>query len=178
MISKAHIQLMSQYSQWMNQKLYETCAQLDDSKRRENLGAFFGSIHLTLNHLLHGDRMFLSRFEGRDEQFAPLGSDLFPDFNDLRSARKATDEHMQLWAQNVDEEWLGQTLTYTSMSDGKTRTVAHWILVTHLFNHGIHHRGQVTTLLSQLGLDIGDTDIPFMPMLDLVEGSARNDSTS
>ena len=178
MISKTHIQLMSQYSQWMNQKLYDTCAQLDDSKRREDLGAFFGSIHLTLNHLLHGDRMFLRRFEGRDEQFAPLGYDLFPDFNDLLRERKVTDEHMKTWAQNVNDEWLGQTLTYTSMSDGKTRTVAHWILVTHLFNHGTHHRGQVTTLLSQLGLDIGDTDIPFMPVFNEAEISPGNNSTN
>lgn len=163
MISKAHIQLMSQYTGWMNDKLYAACAELDDSKRREDLGAFFGSIHLTLNHLLHGDRMFLSRFEGKDETFAPLGTDLFPDFDDLRRERQATDNHLQTWAANVQEDWLGQAMTYTSMSDGKTRTVEHWVLVTHLFNHGTHHRGQITTLLSQLGVKVGDTDIPFMP---------------
>lgn len=163
MISKPHIQLMAQYSGWMNDKLYEVCAQIDDDTRRENRGAFFGSIHLTLNHLLHGDRMFLSRFEGKVEQFAPLGSELFSDFGDLRRERQATDQHLQEWANSVKEDWLSTALTYKSMSDGKTRTIEHWILVTHLFNHGTHHRGQITTLLSQLGLDVGATDIPFMP---------------
>ena len=163
MIRNDHIQLMAQYSHWMNNKVYEACAQLEDSKRREDLGAFFGSIHLTLNHVLHGDRMFLSRFEGKDEQFSPLGTDLFPVFEDLRKARHATDEHMQRWASEVEEDWLADELTYVSMSDGKTRTIQHWVLVTHMFNHGTHHRGQITTLLSQLGLDVGDTDIPFMP---------------
>lgn len=166
MISKDHIQLMSEYSHWMNQKLYESCALLDDNKRREDLGAFFGSIHMTLNHVLHGDRMFLCRFEGRDEQFAPLGSDLFPDFSDLRRERQATDHHIRSWADTLEEKWLRETLTYKSMSDGKTRTIENWVLVTHLFNHGTHHRGQVTTLLSQLGIDIGATDIPFMPAFD------------
>ena len=157
---------MSEYSTWMNQKLYAACATLDDGKRREDLGAFFKSIHLTLNHLLHGDRMFLSRFEGKDEEFAPLGTDLFPDFADLCRERELTDQHMQRWAEGLDERWLGEALTYTSMSDGKTRTVEHWVLVTHLFNHGTHHRGQVTTLLSQLGVDVGVTDIPFMPRFE------------
>ena len=166
MIDRSHIQLMSEYSYWMNQKLYESCAQLDDSKRREDLGAFFGSIHMTLNHLLHGDRMFLSRFQDKDEEFAPLGTDLFPEFEDLRRERVETDMEMQRWAESLDEAWLSETLTYQSMSDGKTRTIEQWILVTHLFNHGTHHRGQITTLLSQLGVDVGPTDIPFMPIFD------------
>ena len=163
MIDRDHIQLMAQYSQWMNDKLYETCAQLNDDKRREDLGAFFGSIHMTLTHILHGDQMFLSRFEGKDEEFAPVGTDLFPDFEDLRRERKKTDHRMLDWASNVEEDWFFVPLTYTSMTDGKTRTIEHWILVTHMFNHGTHHRGQITTLLSQSGLDVGQTDIPFMP---------------
>lgn len=166
MITRSHIQLMAEYTTWMNAKLYESCSQLDDCKRREDLGAFFGSIHLTLNHLLHGDRMFLSRFEGRNEQFAPLGTDLFPAFEELRRERMVTDQHLQSWAESVEDSWLGESLTYKSMSDGKTRTVEHWVLVTHLFNHGTHHRGQITTLLSQLGLDVGHTDIPFMPCFE------------
>ena len=154
---------MAEYNHWMNTKLYDTCAQLDDSKRREEVGAFFGSIHLTLNHILHGDRMFLSRFEGKEESFPPLGTDLYPVFDDLRQARRETDQHLQDWAEAIDQDWLGETLTYKSVSDGKTRTIEHWVLVTHMFNHGTHHRGQITTLLSQIGLDVGDTDMPFMP---------------
>ena len=163
MISPAHIQLMATYSQWMNDKLYETCAQLSDEQRRVDLSAFFGSIHLTLNHILHGDKMFLSRFEGLNEDFAPLGTDLFPNFEDLKQEREVTDERVLAWANTVNETWLGESLTYTSISDGKTRTIEHWVLVTHMFDHGTHHRGQITTLLSQLGLDVGQTDIPFMP---------------
>jgi len=166
MIDSLHVQLMSEYSQWMNQKLYEACAQLDESKRREDLGAFFGSIHMTLNHLLHGDRMFLSRFQGKDEEFAPIGTELVQNFDDLWRERVVADREMQSWANSVGEEWLRKSMTYQSMSDGKTRTIEHWILVTHLFNHGTHHRGQITTLLSQLGVDVGPTDIPFMPRFE------------
>ena len=66
------------------------------------------------------------------------------------------------WSAALTEAWLAQPLTYTSKVDGKTRTLPHWVLVTHLFNHQTHHRGQVTTLLAQMQLDIGSTDIPVM----------------
>jgi uncharacterized damage-inducible protein DinB len=58
---------------------------------------------------------------------------------------------------------LAAPLTYTSRVDGLERAVLKWVLVTHLFNHQTHHRGQVTTLLSQRGIDVGSTDLPFMP---------------
>ena len=65
-------------------------------------------------------------------------------------------------------EWLAETLTYTSKVDGATRTRPRWLLVAHLFNHQTHHRGQVTTLLKQLGRDPGVTDFPWMPFFDAV----------
>ncbi len=93
----------------------------------------------------------------------PLGVDLFGGFEALRSERNRLDRRIVEWAAALDEDWLGTALTYTSKVDGRTRTVARWALVTHLFHHQTHHRGQVTTLLSQLGRDVGSTDIPFMP---------------
>ena len=69
------------------------------------------------------------------------------------------------WAATLTPEWLAETLTYTSKVDGATRTRPRWLLVVHLFNHQTHHRGQVTTLLTQQGNDPGSTDLPFMPGL-------------
>lgn len=51
------------------------------------------------------------------------------------------------------------------MNDGKTRAPPRWVLATHMFNHGIHHRGQLTTLMKQLGVDPGVTDLPWLPAL-------------
>jgi len=63
----------------------------------------------------------------------------------------------------LSNDWLAEKPTYESKVDGIVRTVPRWILVTHMFNHETHHRGQATTLLSQMGFDISTTDIPFMP---------------
>ena len=154
---------MARYNQWMNERLYQTCEEISDEKRKENLGAVFGSIHSTLNHILYGDLAFLSRLTGDPEVVPAFGVDLLSDFDELRQERSRVDQRLLSWSTALTPEWLANSLTYTSKVDEASRTIEHWVIVTHMFNHQTHHRGQVTTLLSQLGLDMGTTDIPFMP---------------
>ena len=116
-----------------------------------------------LNHIAYGDLAFLSRFTGTPAVVPDPGVELFGGFQKLRAERAALDARLLVWSASLTPTWLAEPLTYTSKIDGKIRTVPKWALVTHTFNHQTHHRGQVTTLLSQLGLDIGSTDIPFMP---------------
>lgn len=153
--------VMANYNEWMNQKLYALCADLPDTERKLDRGAFFKSIHGTLNHILIGDLIWLGRFT--EQPFAGKVSDeLYSDFSELRAEREKLDRTIVTWTQNLTPDWLEQTLTYTSGIDRKTRTLPRWLLVTHMFNHQTHHRGQLTTLLSQMGLDPGVTDIPWM----------------
>ncbi|MEM7251816.1 MAG: DinB family protein [Pseudomonadota bacterium] len=162
MITREHARLMAQYNQWMNDKLYVLCGSLTDAQRKEDRGAFFGSLHRTLNHILYGDLAFMSRFTANPSVVPELGVDLFDDFAELEGARRELDQRILSWAEALSPEWLTEELTYTSKVDGVTRSVPRWVLVVHMFNHETHHRGQLTTVLTQLGLDIGTTDIPFM----------------
>ena len=157
---------MAQYNQWMNQKIYAICADIPDEKRKENLRAFFKSIHGTLNHILYGDRAWMGRFTRTSFSTPNMGQDMYADFEELRREREKMDEAIIQWAETLSSEWLEQPFTYTSGVDGKTRTLPTWVLVTHMFNHQIHHRGQLTTLLSQLGYDVGVTDLPWLPTLN------------
>jgi uncharacterized damage-inducible protein DinB len=153
--------MMANYNEWMNQKLYALCTDLPDTDRTSDRGAFFKSIHGTLNHILIGDLMWLGRFT--QQPFAGKVSDeLYSDFSQLRAERAKLDRTIVTWAQNLTPDWLEQNLTYTSGIDGKTRTLPHWLLVTQMFNHQTHHRGQLTTLLSQMKFNPGVTDIPWM----------------
>jgi uncharacterized damage-inducible protein DinB len=147
----------------MNQKTYEVCAGIDDAERRRDRGAFFKSIHGTLNHLLFGDRIWLRRFTGRPYEAAPVGVDLYDDFEALRAARIAMDRDIVDWTDAMSEAWLRDDQSWTSGIDGVTRTRPGWLLASPLFNHQTHHRGQLTTLLCQLGHDVGPTDLPWMP---------------
>lgn len=166
MISPSYCQRMAEYNQWMNQRLFDVCGALRDEERKRDRGAFFGSIHGTLNHLLYGDRAWLGRFTGLPASLPALGQDLYADFEELRRQRDLTDQALLLWASQLSESWLAQPLEYTSGVDAKTRRLPVWLLVTHLFNHQTHHRGQVTTLLSQMGHDLGVTDLPWLPTLN------------
>jgi len=163
MVTPDYCVLMARYNRWQNRKLYELCAQLSDAERRADRGAFFGSVHGTLNHLLYGDLAFLSRFTGDQPEAPPLGAELVEDFDALRATRERLDARLLDWCGGLSESWLRELLTYTSNVDGASRTRPRWQLVVHLFNHQTHHRGQLSTLLHQLGRDPGSTDLPFLP---------------
>lgn len=154
---------MARYNQWMNQKLYALCSELSDEARKADRGAFFKSIHGTLTHLLYGDRTWMERFTQTSYPSLELGQGLDQDFTALHQARIAMDYTILQWATTLTPDWLNQPFEYTSNIDKQTRCFPTWLLVTHMFNHQTHHRGQITTLLSQLGLDPGITDLPWLP---------------
>jgi uncharacterized damage-inducible protein DinB len=167
MIDPAYCQIMAQYNQWMNQKLYAVCAEIPDGDRKQDRGAFFKSIHGTLNHLLDGDRTWMSRFVSEPVAQA-IGQELCAEFEELRQQRQRIDCQIVDWADQLSSTWLAQPFEYTSNVDGKMRSLPTWVLVTHFFNHQTHHRGQLTTLLSQAGHDPGITDLPWLPSLDVL----------
>jgi len=158
-------QTMARYSQWMNERLYECCARLSDDERKRDVGAFFKSIHGTLNHLLLGDRIWLGRFTGKPFAITSLAQELYSDFSELRSERTLTDAATVGWARALTTEDFTRELTYTSVVNPKPRRYPFWFAVTHFFNHQTHHRGQLTTLLAQRGLDPGVTDLIWLPEL-------------
>ena len=153
--------VMANYNQWMNQKLYAVCADIPDRERKSDRGAFFKSIDGTLNHILIGDLIWLGRFT-QQPLTATLDQVLYGDFSELRAERERLDLKIIDWSKNLTPSWLNETLTYTN-SSGFTRTLPHWLLTTHMFNHQTHHRGQLTTLLNQMGYNPGVTDLPAMP---------------
>ena len=157
--------LMAEYNRWMNERLYAACSQLSDEVRKSDRGAFFKSIHGTLNHLRWGDRMWLPRFNGKAYAADEVGRWLYDDFDALHVARAEMDAEILAWARGVTPRWLAEPMTWTSRTYGFTDTQPRWVLVTQMFNHQTHHRGQVTTLLSQLGVDPGVTDIQMLPVL-------------
>jgi uncharacterized damage-inducible protein DinB len=163
MISAEFCVAMARYNEWMNHRLYALCATLPPAELERDRGAFFKSIYGTLNHIAYADLAFLSRFTGAPAEVPELGVMLYRDFTELQRARSALDQRLCAWAAALQPEWLRTDLTYTSKVDGVRRTRPKWLLVTHLYNHQTHHRGQATTLLAQMGLDVGSTDLPFMP---------------
>jgi uncharacterized damage-inducible protein DinB len=158
--------LMAEYNHWMNRRMYAACATVGDAERRRDHGLFFKSIHSTLNHLLWGDRAWMRRFTGKDYPLSAPGQDLFQDFAELQTAREEMDGEILTFARGITAGWLETGLTWTSQLYGFTQTAPRFSLVLQMFNHETHHRGQVHAILTRLGVDMGPTDIPLLPVLN------------
>jgi uncharacterized damage-inducible protein DinB len=161
--TRSYLTAMVAYNAWMNERLYAVCAEMTDEERKRDRGAFFRSIHGTLNHLLLGDLIWLGVFTGSPPAFRSLDQELHADFAELRAARARLDGDIQAWAEGLTHERLAGDIAYYSMSVGARRKLAMWHAVVHFFNHQTHHRGQLTTLLAQAGKEIGPTDLHRMP---------------
>lgn len=169
-----HHSLMADYNLWSNQNLLNCCRQLDSTVLNENKGAFFHSILGTLNHILVGDLMWMRRFAECQaytdtskrillglNQFptvTALDQTLFEDIDTFAAARESLDELLQEWIDSLDGNLLNSQLTYKN-SKGIESTRPLGLLISHFFNHQTHHRGQIGTLLHQMGLDPGVTDL-------------------
>jgi uncharacterized damage-inducible protein DinB len=163
-----HARAMARYNRWMNDKLFAVAEKLSDEERKRDRGAFFGSIHRTLNHLLLADRVWLARFKGvqlPEGDFGPggiqsLDQELYEDFDELRRERATTDDELDAFVATLTDESLRGNLRYARR--GVVNEFPLWHAVAHVFNHQTHHRGQVTTLLMQAGQDPGVTDLVAM----------------
>ncbi|MGZ3181105.1 MAG: DinB family protein [Telluria sp.] len=170
----AHLRLMASYNQWMNERLYASAAALPAQALSADRKAFFGSILGTLNHIATGDILWLQRFATHPARHAALAAvaslpkpaaldepraDGLPGLWELR---RDLDRTILALSGEICEEELDHPISWVNRK-GVASTKAFYPLMVHFFNHQTHHRGQVTTLLSQEGIDMGSTDL-----LDLI----------
>ena len=165
MITPDYASNLARYNTWMNERMYEICSSIPDAERKRDVGAFFKSIHGTLNHLLVADNIWMSRFTSRalPFKFSSLAQELHADFGELRAARKSMDGDIEAWAAGLTQGVLDRELAYTSVVNPAPRRIAMALAVAHFFNHQTHHRGQLTTLIMQRGIDPGVTDLMWAP---------------
>ncbi|HRD77051.1 MAG TPA: DinB family protein [Hyphomicrobiaceae bacterium] len=166
MISVEHVRTMARYNRWQNRSLYAAADSLTDAQRRESRGAFFGSVHGTLSHLMWGDRLWMARFEGKPRPHTlPVTESptYISDWAAMKAERASEDQRIIAWADGIDPASLYRDLTWTSGIAGSERTRPLWLLITHFYNHQTHHRGQVHALLTGLGAKPDDTDLIIMP---------------
>lgn len=156
-----HLPLMARFNAWANERICGSAERLSDDVYRKDQGAFFGSIHRTLNHLLVVDRLWTGRIEGVDRGVTGLDQVLFDDFEELRRARLAEDQHLIALVDGLTGREADDMVTYSRIrGDGAQKTRCSHILIT-LFNHQTHHRGQVHCMLTQSGVTPPPLDIIF-----------------
>ncbi|MEL6679124.1 MAG: DinB family protein [Pseudomonadota bacterium] len=166
MMTADWVRMMARYTQWQNGAIFGAANALPEAELARDRGAFFGSIEGTMNHLLWGDRMWMSRFAGTPGPkasgiAASVGEEA--DWPSLLFARADVDRAILDWAGTLDDATLAGDLTWFSGAAGREVTRPLALCITHFFNHGTHHRGQVHAMLTAAGVRTEDTDLFMMP---------------
>ena len=160
-VGPGFVRMMAAYNAEMNRRLYAAASRLSDADRRAPRGAFWDSIHGTLSHLLWGDQMWMSRFDGWTKPATGItdSAGMIADFAELQRHRVEADGRISAWADRVSDAWLGQDQTWFSAAANKELRMPRALLVTHFFNHQTHHRGQAHAMITAAGEQTGDTDL-------------------
>ena len=161
LVGPPFVRTMAAYNAEMNRRIYATAERLPDLERRQPRGAFWSSIHGTLCHLLWGDQMWMSRFDGwpKPTVVQKDSPTLVDDFGELARMRLDADARISSWASRVTEVWLAQNEVWFSQSVNREMRQPRSLLVTHFFNHQTHHRGQAHAMITACGEKTGDTDL-------------------
>ena len=165
MISPEYCQMMARYNAWQNDGLRAMIDEMSTEELTKDRGAFFGSIFATLNHLLWGDAIWISRFDGgaQPDLLLQESVDATPTPAVWAAERFRMDARITLWAQSVSSiDLVGEQKWYSGAS-GREMSKPKALCVVQLFNHQTHHRGQVHAMLTALGKKPNDTDLPFIP---------------
>ncbi len=159
---KSRYQMFAGYNAWCNERLYAAVATVSEAEYRRDRGAFFGSLHGTLNHLLVGDRIWMRRFTGVGQQPPSLDAILHDDFESLREARRNQDVLIGRYIDGLSEEDLRGTLRYKTVVRPQTIEQPLAPALDHFFNHQTHHRGQAHALLSSI---VGNDATPSFDLI-------------
>jgi len=151
-----YLDLMVRYNQWANDRLFAAAAQLPERDYFADRGAFFRSVHGTLNHLLLVDRRMLARVTDSRVPDQALDAELYPDLDRLAAARRREDARLADAVGALADTDLFRLVPW--QAPGVPDTRLDHLLIT-LFNHQTHHRGQVHTLITQCGHTVPDLDV-------------------
>ena len=156
-----HYRRFAAYNSWANALVYAAAADLPDEDYRRDLGAFFPSVHATLNHVLYADGVWMTRFAGQDTGPVLLDTILFEDFQMLKAAREEMDRNVIGFIDGLDS--VEGTFSYYRGNPPKSHTDRLGATLAHVFNHQTHHRGQVHAMLTAGGHAAPVSDLAFMP---------------
>ena len=158
---KDHYVTFAGYNAWANRRLYDAAASLSDAEYRADKGAFFKSMHGTLNHLLATDRIWMKRFTGEGEAPDRLDAIVQERLADLRAAREAEDRRIVAYIGSLDEARLAGVIRYRRVSSPEEFVQKLAPALAHWFNHQTHHRGHAHMILTSLGKTAPELDLLY-----------------
>ena len=158
-MTQEDIRLLYEYDAWANRRILDAAAALTPEQFTKPMHSSFSSVRDTLAHIMGGQWLWLERWQGRMPTALPAAEG-FPDLTSLRKRWEVVETDLLVFVRGLTAERLASVDEYKTLTAG-TFTCPLWQIMQHLVNHGTYHRGQVTTLLRQLGVKAVSTDMSF-----------------
>jgi uncharacterized damage-inducible protein DinB len=157
MFTPDQLRSLFQYNLWADLRTLDACATLTNEQFTRDLGSSFGSVRDTLAHLYGAEWLWNERILGR----APAGlspASAFPDLAAVRAKLEEMDRYFIDFASKATPQDLERVIRYKTAA-GKEFSNPLWQSLHQLTNHATYHRGQIVTLLRQLGAKPVSTDL-------------------
>lgn len=153
----AEIRELYYYDHWANRRVRDACSALTDEERRRDLGSSFPSVLETLQHIVAAEWIWLERWNGRSPPGAP--PDLSPvEWPALDRRWSELESAQQRFVSALTDDDLQRVIAYRN-TRGDPFAAPLSELLRHVVNHSTYHRGQVATMLRQLGASVPATDL-------------------
>lgn len=151
----------ARYNAWANDRIYNALSRIADADRKKDRRAFFGSIHNTMNHILLADLIYRERLEKKPTSYTRLDEVLYDDFAELESAHRKNDGWYAEFCEALDPAALEGELRFKAvgMDSDEYFALPLRLCLTNLFQHQIHHRGQVHHMISHAGASPPPVDV-------------------
>ncbi len=170
MALKNHLSCLIQVHKQAYERIYSTLDAVSDADYFSDKGLFFSSIHGTLNHCLLVDMLWYYRLREQQSQFTVTGLNmiLHSTRDPLQMALSAQAEKFCSFVEDSDNAFLNKMIKAKTSSGLTIHNRVSWLIAT-VVNHGTHHRGQITAVLTQMGLAYPPLDLPFYDNLPSAE---------
>ncbi len=152
--------MLADYHQWAHARLLQYVEALSKEEYHQPCGLYFTSVHGTYNHMLVGDYLWYGRFVNERVDLPGLDHELCTSRASLVAALTVQTNKWVDYIEQLTEGRLEENLTYHSVA-GVQYSLPKGQLLAHVFNHGTHHRGQVSSIVTQLGYPCPEIDMVY-----------------
>lgn len=157
-MSPEEMRVLFDYNAWANHRALDAASVLTPEQFTRQLGSSFSSVRDTLAHICSGEWVWLERFEGRSPSAFPDSQQFAAAVESLREHWRVQETALLAFVNGLKQEDLDRVMEYKTLRFGVYRNPL-WQSMQHVVNHGTYHRGQITTMLRQLGAQPILTDL-------------------
>jgi uncharacterized damage-inducible protein DinB len=156
-VNRDDFQLLYEFNSWANKRTLDSCVPLSQEQLTRDLKSSFNSVRDTLVHIVAAEWIWLERWHGRTPTSFPKAAD-YPDLESVRNYASKIDRDLIDFVSSLTHDDPQRLISYKRIA-GDAHAQPLWQLLQHLANHSTYHRGQIATMLRQLGAEPISTDL-------------------